>query len=132
MNNLSPTVVLVSELESNSFITKSWLETNGYNVRAVSDVYDVVEEMTDMMLEQRPDMILLHSYSSPQDCSWVIDSLSEMIGQQNILIVAISNTNNQSSLADTRANLVEVGNFDLLKPLMQTLLPIHRQASATA
>jgi len=130
LTNLSPTIVLVDELDKDRCSIKLWLETNGYNVREVSEIYDAFEEMTDITLEQRPSMILLNSYSSAQDCLWVIDSLCEFAGEQPVPIVALSESNNINSLAVTNEHFVQVQDFDSLKPLMQSLLPVHWQARA--
>ncbi len=132
VTNLSPTIVLVDELGNNDKTAKLWLETKGYNVREVDEIYDVLEEVTDITLEQRPQMILLHSRLSDQDCSWVVNSLSEVLGEQNISIVSFSNIKNGEFLTKSNVNLVEVESFDSLKPLMQTILPFQRQTSAAA
>ena len=130
--DFSPTVILVDELKDDTKTTKLWLETEGYQVREVAEIYDAFEEVTDMMGAQRAEMVLLHSYLSAQDCSWVINSLSEVTGEQNIPIVSFANVNDGEFSLDARTNLIEVENFDLLKVLVQRLLPIQRQTGATA
>lgn len=131
MRNLSPTVLLVDELGNDCCLMKYWLETNGYNVREAVDVCDALIEMTDMTEAQIPSMILLNSYMSLQDCAWVIDSLHEVAQEHDIPIVAFSAQDTRGKKGEDEY-FVQIENFDSLKPLMRTLLPVYSQARAAA
>lgn len=132
LTNFSPTVLLIDELGADCYSMKSWFETNGYNVREAKDVYNILEEMTDMTLELRPSMILLNSYLSVQDCSWVMTSLREFVAAHEVPIVSLSAREGKSNSLDTDEHFVQIENFDSLKHLMQTLLPVYSQARAAA
>lgn len=132
LTNLSPVVVLVDELENGGDTIKSWLEDNGYHVRKVAEIYDALEEVTDITLERRPSMILLNSYLSAQDCSWIIDSLYASAREQYFPIISLSEINDRNVLTGIEEHFIRVENFDLLKPLMQTFLPVPLQARAVA
>ncbi|MEP6923776.1 MAG: hypothetical protein ABI954_04880 [Pyrinomonadaceae bacterium] len=111
---------------------KSWFETNGYNVRETNDIYDAFEEMTDITLELRPSMILLNSYLSSQDCSWVMSSLHQFVAEHDIPFVYLSAQDEKNNPLNTDEYFAQVENFDSLKPLMQTLVPVYSQARAAA
>lgn len=132
LQNFSPTVLLLDESIDESYSVKSWLETRGYNVRETNDVYDALEEMTDMTLEVRPSMILLNSYLSIQDSSWVMNSLQEIARERDVPIVSLRTNDNSEILAEMDEQFVQVDSFDSLKPLMQTLLPIYAKAQTAA
>lgn len=131
MRNLSPTVLLVDELGNDCCLMKYWLETNGYNVREAVDVCDALVEMTDMTEGQFPSMILLNSYMSSQDCAWVIESLQEVAQGHDIPIVAFTAQDNKGKKGDDEY-FVQIENFDSLKPLMRTLLPVYSQQARAA
>lgn len=127
LTNFHPTVLLIDELNKDCLLMTSWLETNGYNVRQANHIYDALEEVTDITLEQRPSMILLNSYSSSQDCLWVMDTLHEFSEKRAVPIVSLSALNDENDSVYSDDNYLQVENFDLLKPLMKTLLPVYPQ-----
>lgn len=131
LKNLSPTVLLVDELGNDCVLMKYWLETNGYNVREAGDVCDALTEMTDMTQAQMPSMILLNSYMSVEDCDWVMESLHEAAHEHNIPIVALSSFEGCGKKGEDEY-FVQFENFDSLKPLMHTLLPVYSQVRAMA
>jgi CheY-like chemotaxis protein len=131
LKNLSPTVLLVDELGNDCCLMKFWLEKNGYNVREVVDVCDALMEMTDMTQAQLPAMILLNSYTSLQESDWVIESLQQAAQGHDIPIVALSAQSSKGKKGEDEY-FVQFENFDSLKPLMHTLLPVYSQTRAMA
>lgn len=131
LKNFSPTVLLVDELGNDCCLMKVWLESNGYNVHEAMSVYDALEEMTDITLEQMPSMILLNSYMSPDESAWLMESLQEAAQGHDIPIVALAALDSKKKANDDEY-FMQIENFDSLKPLMKTLLPVYSQARAAA
>lgn len=132
LTNVSPTVLLVDESAGSDNLMRSWLETNGYGVRETSNIYEALEDATDMTLGVCPSMILLNLSSTDLASAWVIDSLDEFAKNQNVPFVSLSKNNFAETIADGKQCLVCLDGFESLKSMMQTLLPLHSQMHATA
>lgn len=133
MINSSPTVLLVDELGNDCCLMKLWLETNGYQVKESLSVCDALDDMTDITLGTIPSMILLNSYTSSDECVWMIESLNAAAQTLDIPIVALATheSGDNSNAADDEY-FMQVENFNSLKPLMQTLLPVYSEQARAA
>jgi AmiR/NasT family two-component response regulator len=62
-----PVILLIGKEEtSDGFTLKQWLEENEYITREASDVFEVIEEISDFTVRQCPDVILLEAESASQ------------------------------------------------------------------
>ena len=77
-------------------------------------------------------MILLNSYMSLEDSKWVLESLHEAASEHDIPIIALAMHDGGEGKSDDDEYFVQVENFDSLKPLMRTLLPVQAQVRAAA
>lgn len=118
--NVSPTVLLIEELD-NDYSPKTWLEDNGYNVREVSNMSEAFDEIMDFTLEHRPSVILLNSNLPFAERSKTMHSLHEFADAVELPVVGLKSykEKNEKKLDD---EFVHVENFDLLKPLINSLI----------
>ena len=128
--NISPTVLLIEELD-NDYSPKTWLEDNGYNVREASNVYEAFEEITDFTLEHRPSLILLNSKLPFAERTKTMHYLHEFADEVELPIVGLKphEAKNEKKADD---EFVHVENFDLLKPLINSLISNSLSNNATA
>ena len=62
-----PVILLIDKEETaDGFTLKQWLEENEYITREVSDVFEVIEEISDFTVRQCPDVILLEVETASQ------------------------------------------------------------------
>ena len=127
---VSPTVLLVDNLKNDVCLTRSWLLTNGFNVREVANVWDALDDATDFTGAARPAMILLNNALSKQDCQFVLDSLQEFTTLQHIPIVALANHETDAGNADEF--FVQIENLEMLKSLLDSRLTVYPVAPAIA
>jgi len=96
-NGQQPMILLISKEEREEGFFRQWLEENTSSICEASDIFQVIEEISDFTVRECPDVILLEVETASQD------SVEEMFyissGAQDVQVLAYSKTigGNQNS-----------------------------------
>lgn len=86
-----PVILLMDKNSSNERITvREWFENSRFSTCEASNVFEVLEEISDFTMQQRPDVVLLDVDSCDVDFQLVRDMIETSAGVDDLSIMALS------------------------------------------
>lgn len=118
-----PVILLVDSEGRNSSSFKQWLDENEFIIREATDIYEVLEEITDFTMRQCPDVVLLEVDSASVN---VIREMFEVSsGEYGIEIMVFSS---RSTVREPRT-ISQAANVSQLKKRFDEMLPSLSRAA---
>lgn len=114
----APTVLLLDKAaDGEKTTTNVWLQRQGYNVKQVDCLTDVIESAIDFTLEARPSLILLNCGQAADVCQEKLRLLQEITDSEEVPLVALSGSK-ENFIGD---KILNIENLEALQPLMRNL-----------
>jgi DNA-binding NtrC family response regulator len=103
-----PIILLVDPEGRNSDSFQQWLDENELLIREASDIYEVLEEITDFTMRQCPDVVLLEVNSASVNIVREMFQVSSGASEIEILVFSSTATVRQPAAFTQAANVSQL------------------------
>ncbi|HEY0657164.1 MAG TPA: hypothetical protein VGD05_01755 [Pyrinomonadaceae bacterium] len=118
-----PVILLVGECDNEYGFIKNWLKSNNYLTRETSDVFEVLDEISDFTVRQCPDVFMLQVDSKFNDFNEINNLVQTFSDSSDILVSYVSS---EEKSADVRNNSQQ---FPKTEAKLNALLPALSRAA---
>ena len=118
--NIPPAIILLLDGKAiaDNEIVKEWFRNSRFLTNETTDIFQVLEDISDFTQRSRPDVVLLEVNSPEQDFPMVQNVLKSMLGDDDYSILSLSEkgqtVNNRECFE---------GNLTQLKAQLEKMIP---------
>ncbi len=113
-----PAILLLGKQDSANSFVKIWFEKSRFRTVETTDIFQVLEEISDFTVVQRPDVILLEEISIQSDLSTINEFVQSSLSESNLPLFALLKSGNFINLDKSFE-----GNLHQLEAELEKIIP---------